>query len=269
MKKRRGFLFLVGVLLAVTGWCHGVLQVSRWEVEVDGLPEVFAGTRILLLTDLHGRTFGKQNARLLRAAEQCAPDLIAIVGDLADANTELASLEPLIRGLCRMAPVYYVTGNHEWDGVDTQRLLEQLSQWGAVVLQNEAVVLTRGEQQLLLVGAEDPNGPADMERPTELITRIRQEYGMQAPLVVLYHRNDALAQWADLGVDVVLSGHGHGGVIRLPLIGGLLGTDRTPLPKYTEGLYRLGDTTMAVSRGLGGVRLWNRPHLPLLILQKR
>ena len=97
------------------------------------------------------------------------------------------------------------------------------------------------------------------------MARIRQDGDPY--VVMLYHRNDALDLWAGLQADLVLSGHGHGGVIRLPVIGGLLGVDRKFFPKNAEGLYQAGRTTLAVSRGIGGLRLWNPPHLPTIVLR--
>lgn len=268
MKKKLHIRWAAAVLLAVTWWSYVSVHIQELEVPVGGLPPAFDGMRIVLLTDLHGRAYGAAYADLLQAVERAKPDLIAVAGDLADSRTDLSKLEPLVRGLCGLAPVYFVTGNHEWDGVDTERLLTSLADWGAVVLRNEYTRLTDGSERIILAGAEDPNGPWDMETPRQLVQRIRQEQGETVPLLLLYHRNDALRQWADLGVDVVLSGHGHGGGIRLPLVGGLVGTDRRFLPDYTGGIYTLGGTTMVVSRGLGGIRLWNRPHLPVLILKE-
>ena len=108
---------------------------------------------------------------------------------------------------------------------------------------------------------------ADMEQPADLTARIRQEVGGDPYMVMLYHRNDSLPLWTPLQPDLVLAGHGHGGVIRLPFIGAVLGVDRRLFPDNAEGLYQAGRTTLAVSRGLGGARLWNPPHLPTVVLQ--
>ena len=109
-----------------------------------------------------------------------------------------------------------------------------------------------------------------MTTPEALTAQLRAEYP-EDYLVVLNHRNDALDQWAALGADLVISGHAHGGVIRIPFVGGLVSTNRTLFPKNTEGLCRQGGTVMAVSRGMGytgpRVRLFNRPELMVLELQ--
>lgn len=256
---------LVAVLTAV--YCNFALDAEDWQVSSERIPTAFDGLRITLLTDLHGTQFGSDSETLLRAVRDSAPDLIAISGDLADEVTDRTMLDPLLTGLSAIAPTCYVTGNHEWVRDDTEALLQQIAACGVTVLRNDYLTLERDGQILILAGAEDPNGYEDMETPDAFVSRIRQETGGDSYIVMLSHRNNTLTQWSSLDVDLVLAGHGHGGVIRLPFIGGLLGVDRRFFPKDCEGLYTQGRTTLAVSRGLGGARLWNRPHLPTVVLQ--
>lgn len=264
MKKRKKLWAAAAVLGLLTAlYCNHTIQRETWTVTSTRLPQAFDGLRITLLTDLHGA----QLENLAEEVKRSEPDLIAICGDLADESTDCAALWPLLEQLCQVAPVYYVTGNHEWVREDTEQLLENIADCGVTVLRNSYVCLQRQGQTLVLAGAEDPNGYADQETPEAFLTRVRREVGGDPYVVLLYHRNDALEQWANLGADVVLSGHGHGGVIRLPVVGGVLGVDRSLFPDNCEGLLRQGRTTMAVSRGLGGLRLWNPPHLPTVVLQ--
>ena len=137
-----------------------------------------------------------------------------------------------------------------------------------VVVALTALLLERDGQTIVLAGADDPNAYRDMDTPADLLTRIRAEVPGDPYVALLYHRNNSLSLWSSLQPDLVLAGHGHGGVIRLPLVGGLLGVDRQLFPKDCEGLYTTGRTTLAVSRGLGGVRLFNRPHLPTIVLKR-
>ena len=236
-------------------------------VESDRLPRAFDGLRVTLLTDVHGAAFGEDSQRLLSAVEKALPDVIAISGDLVDRYSETDDLRPMLTGLTQIAPVYYVTGNHEWDRADTEQVLAIIEDCGVSVLRNGFVTVEQDGQTMVIAGAEDPNGYADQMTPEELVAKIRQKIPGDPYVMMLYHRNNALALWAGLDVDLVLSGHGHGGVIRIPGIGGLIGVDRTLLPKDCEGLYTHGRTTQAVSCGLAGVRLWNRPHIPTLVLE--
>ncbi len=270
MKKRKRH-WLTALLIAVLAaiYCNSDVETEDWVISSPKLPAAFDGLRITLLTDLHGREFGPGNETLLDKVSAQKPDIICISGDLADEETDRTILKPLLTGLCQTAPTYYVTGNHEWRRDDTEDLLKEIASYGVTVLRNDYVTLENQGETLVFAGAEDPNGYWDMEKPGELMPRIRQEVGGDPFVVMAYHRNDALDLWSSLQADAVLSGHGHGGVIRLPFVGGLLGVDRRLFPKNAEGLYGEGRTTMAVSRGLGGVRLWNRPHLPTIVLTQR
>lgn len=264
-RRRAAGLAALLTLTAVTAWCGLSVETEDWTVVSDRLPEAFDGLRITLLTDIHGTN---RIEPLLEATAASKPDLIAISGDLVDEFTDLSMLKPLLNGLVKLAPVYYVTGNHEWARDDTEDVLKTVAACGVTVLRNDWVLLTKEGQSLVLLGIEDKNAYADMETPAQVMERIRSEQGEAACVVTLYHRNDSLDLWAELGADTVLAGHGHGGVVRLPLVGGLLGVDRTLFPDNCEGLYRKGNTTLAVSRGAGGARLWNRPHIPTVVLRK-
>ena len=256
---------LVAVLTTV--YCNFSLDPEEWVITTNRLPQAFDGLRITLLTDLHGAQYGTNSETLLQAVRDAKPDLITICGDLADEDTNRAMLDPLLTGLCSIAPAYFVTGNHEWVREDTEDLLTQIAACGVTVLRNNYLTLEKNGQTLVLAGAEDPNSYEDMETPDQLVSRIRRDVEGDPYIAMLFHRNNMLELWAGLDVDLVLSGHGHGGVIKLPFVGGLLGVERQFFPKDCEGLYHQGRTTLAVSRGLGGVRLWNRPHLPTLVLQ--
>ena len=246
MRKRRRFWFFAA-LAAVTIWTYTATETEDWTISSPRIPAAFDGMRITLLTDLHGSELGQDNHRLLDAVTKSKPDLIAISGDLADEYTDLSMVAPLLKQLTAIAPVYYVTGNHEWSRTDTENLLTQIEACGVAVLRNDYTLLQRDGQQLVLAGAEDKNAYADMEQPDQLMQRIRQEIGGDPCVVILSHRNDSLSQWAALETDLVLAGHGHGGVIRLPLVGGLLGVDRNFFPDDAEGLYRSGRTVLAAA----------------------
>lgn len=256
-------------LLAFTVWSYVSIDSEDWILTSERIPEAFSGTRITLLTDLHGSYPWLQDSCLLEAVRASRPDFIAISGDLYHESTDLHKLDGLLTALSELAPTFFVTGNHEWGRDDTEELLQNIEAHGITVLRNDYRLLERDGQQLVLAGAEDPMAYADMEQPEQLVARIRQEVSGDPYLVMLSHRNNKLYQWAALQADLVLAGHGHGGVIRLPFVGGLLGVDREFFPDDEEGLYASGRTTLAVSRGMAGLRLWNRPHLPTLVLQNR
>ena len=275
MRRRKTAVLLVLAALLAAGfllWGNCSLQTTETALVSPALPPAFDGLRIVELADLHGRVFGRGSRRLLAAVRRAEPDLICIDGDLFDERTDLAMLPPLLRGLCAIAPVYYVTGNHEWRVPGLRGILAQMRACGVTVLQDDWRVLRRGEDALVLAGTDDPCGPAERKTPAELIADIRAEAGEAAFLLLLAHRNDQLPQWSALGVQAVLAGHCHGGVVRLPFVGGLFGTDRRLFPAWDAGLYRQGETALYVSRGLGYTnvhfRLFNRPEVAVIVLRR-
>ena len=275
MRRRKTAVLLVLTALLAAGfllWGNCSLQTTETALVSPALPPAFDGLRIVELADLHGRVFGRGSRRLLAAVRRAEPDLICIDGDLFDEHTDLAMLPPLLRGLCAIAPVYYVTGNHEWRVPGLRGILAQMRACGVTVLQDDWRVLRRGEDALIVAGTDDPCGPAERKTPAELIADIRAEAGEAAFLLLLTHRNDQLPQWSALGVQAVLAGHCHGGVVRLPFVGGLFGTDRRLFPAWDAGLYRQGETALYVSRGLGYTnvhfRLFNRPEVAVIVLRR-
>lgn len=275
MRRRKTAVLLVLTALLAAGfllWGNCSLQTTETALVSPALPPAFDGLRIVELADLHGRVFGRGSRRLLAAVRRAEPDLICIDGDLFDEHTDLAMLPPLLRGLCAIAPVYYVTGNHEWRVPGLRGILAQMRACGVTALQDDWRVLRRGEDALIVAGTDDPCGPAERKTPAELIADIRAEAGEAAFLLLLAHRNDQLPQWSALGVQAVLAGHCHGGVVRLPFVGGLFGTDRWLFPAWDAGLYRQGETALYVSRGLGYTnvhfRLFNRPEVAVIVLRR-
>lgn len=275
MRRRKTAVLLVLTALLAAGfllWGNCSLQTTETALVSPALPPAFDGLRIVELADLHGRVFGRGSRRLLAAVRRAEPDLICIDGDLFDEHTDLAMLPPLLRGLCAIAPVYYVTGNHEWRVPGLRGILAQMRACGVTVLQDDWRVLRRGEDALIVAGTDDPCGPAERKTPAELIADIRADAGEAAFLLLLAHRNDQLPQWSALGVQAVLAGHCHGGVVRLPFVGGLFGTDRRLFPAWDAGLYRQGETALYVSRGLGYTnvhfRLFNRPEVAVIVLRQ-
>lgn len=279
VQKRRHPLRWVAALLILlaVGWCFlqwqlWGIQVTVTQVGVHGLPDGFEGLRIVQISDLHGHEYGQDSEALLALVAQQAAEFIVVTGDLIDQESHLAMVPALARGLAAIAPTYYVTGNHEWAVGGVPRLKGILTECGVTVLSNQYVTLERNGDSLVLAGVDDPNGYADQKTPEELYGEIQREAG-DLCTILLAHRNDRFDQYAAAGYDLVISGHAHGGIVRLPFTDGLLGTDRKLFPTWTAGVYTLGDSTLFVSRGLGnntvpihGFRLFNRPDLAVLEL---
>jgi predicted MPP superfamily phosphohydrolase len=264
-------LLICAVLVAALTIDSNVrLDVAEYRLYYADLPRSFDGFRVVSLSDVHAAQFGKDNRRLIAAVSDARPDIIAITGDVIDSDGQLGIVDTLVVGLLEIAPVYYVTGNHEWDSGDIKNLLGLLERRGVTVLRNGYELLERGDGAIVLAGTDDPNGPADMKTPQELVGDIRSAEGGRF-IIVLEHRNNHLGLYASLGVDLVVCGHAHGGIARLPFTDGLIGPSREWLPTYTNGVYASGGTKMLVSRGVGNhtgfPRFLNNPHIPVAILR--
>jgi predicted MPP superfamily phosphohydrolase len=271
-------LLILAALIVLGGlffrWDNHSLQVTEFSPAFADLPDGFDGCRIVVLSDLHGAEFGEGNADLFETVADQAPDYIFYLGDLEDRyrGPTPGYAEEVADGLSAIAPVYYVTGNHEWAIGDVPALKKRLEAHGMTVLDNRYVQLERGGDTIVLAGIDDPNGYADQMTPEELAAQIYANEGDPFWLL-LAHRNDRFAdEYSLLGADLVLSGHGHGGIIRLPFTDGLLSTDRTFFPSYTAGLYEENGSVLFVTRGLGNsgpsFRLFNRPEVAVVTLCK-
>ena len=275
-------LLLVLVLLLVGGgvWFHWQcwgLETTYAETTLDELPPSFDGLRIVHLSDLHGHEYGENSRELLLRVAEEEPDLIFLTGDVIDQKGQLEAMRPLAKGLMAIAPTYYVTGNHEWAlRSDVVKQLKALfEEYGIRVLSNEADLLRRGEDSIVLAGVDDPNGYADQKTPEQLAEEIRAQYG-DVFTILLAHRNDRFEQYAAAGYDLVFSGHGHGGIVRLPGTVGLVSTSLDLFPTYTSGFYTYGSSTLFASRGLGnntvpikGFRIFNRPEVCVVTLHAK
>lgn len=273
---RRILILLVLAVLAggYSWWSNITLQTAYFDPAFSDLPAGFDGCRIAVLSDLHGAEFGKDNAALFDAVAAERPDYIFYLGDLEDRYRGPAAGYPeqVAEGLCAIAPTYYVTGNHEWAIGEVPKLKEILAANGVTVLSNQFVTLERNGDAIVLAGIDDPNGYADQKTPEELAAEVYAAHG-DPFWILLAHRNNAFAEhYSRLGADLVVSGHGHGGLVRLPFTDGLVSTEHTFFPSYTAGLYEKNGSTLFVTRGLGNsgftFRLFNRPEVAVLTLHK-
>lgn len=276
-KRPRGLLFLAALTVLAglyVHWDNTALQTGSFSPAFRDLPQGFDGCRLVVLGDLHSTYFGEKNEALLEAVRAQKPEYIFLVGDLLDSFRDLPQgyAGETAAGLTAIAPTYYVTGNHEWAVGDVPELKETLEAQGVTVLSNQFVTLERNGDTAVLAGIDDPNGYADQKSPETLAEEVRAAYG-DCFWMLLAHRNDHFpGQYSLLGADLVISGHGHGGVIRLPFTDGLLSTDRTFFPSYTAGLYEKNGSALFVTRGLGNsgpsFRLFNRPEVAVVTLRR-
>lgn len=270
-------LGLIGAILAIwTLWGNMALMVSEITIISDRLPSEFSGYRIAHISDLHNTEFGEDNATLLQMLSECQPDIIVITGDLIDAqHTDVEAALSFVQESIKVAPIFYVTGNHEASCPQYDVLKAGLESAGVTVLEDEITYLERKGETIALLGLSDPNfsirGDLFGEVPAMVSTKLKNMLEQESSYsILLSHRPELFETYVACGVDLILSGHAHGGQFRLPFVGGLIAPDQGLFPKYDAGLYTDGNTNMIVSRGLGNsiipIRFNNRPEIVLINL---
>ena len=270
---------LIAVLLVLiiwTIWGNTALMVSTVTVSSNRIPTAFNGFLIAQVSDLHNAVFGENNAELLQILSECKPNIIVVTGDLVDAeHTDIDVALDFAKEAAQIAGTYYVTGNHEGSLSQYDELKTGLESMGVVVLEDTSMQLEYNGEKVTLIGLSDPSftlkGNMLGEVPAMVDTKLRGLIGdTDDYTILLSHRPELFETYVNCGVDLVLSGHAHGGQFRLPFIGGLVAPNQGLFPKYDAGLYTKGDTNMIVCRGLGNsiipIRFNNRPEIVLLEL---
>ncbi len=274
---RRIFWALLAVVLAAYLYLGNELVVTTaYAIASPAIPAGFDGYRIAQVSDLHNDSFGRDNGRLVKALEKAQADSIVITGDLVDSRRTDVDVAVSLAAQCvRIAPTYYVTGNHEENIADFSGLVERLQAAGVTVLRTEVAELERGGDTIHLVGADDPfmlpkhiGYGANAERMAQALQEVMPAEGYT---VLLAHRPELFDTYIAVGADLILSGHLHGGQIRIPFLGGLFMPSQGFFPAYDGGAYTQGDAQMIVSRGLGNsrfpLRVNNFPELVVVTLE--
>lgn len=293
MKKRRKrkmtgvkiFLIIIFLIFAEFVISNTFLSVTKVTIKDDKIPASFDGYKIVQLSDLHDKSFGKDNSRLLRVIDKQKPDIIVLTGDMINStDTDFQNLYSFSKQLVGICPVYYIVGNHEQmlsNGL-YKDMIGNLKKIGITVLDNEKTTLIKNGKKINLYGlwfnlryyrnlSNQTAYGSDYYLTQDTIDQLIGKANTSSYNILLAHNPvyfDAYSSW---GADLTLSGHIHGGMIRIPFKGGLLSPEIKFFPKYDAGIYENNDNKMFVSRGLGngtfGIRLFNTPEIAVIVLE--
>ena len=265
------------ILAAWTIWGNTALMVNTVIISSIRIPAAFSGFGIAQVSDLHNAEFGENNAKLLKLLSESKPDIIVITGDFIDAShTDVGIALGFAQESVKIAPTYFVTGNHEASSPQYDTLKSGLEAAGVIVLEDEAVSLERNGESIALMGLADPDftvkGDMFGEVPAMVSTKLENLNDGEGGgyTILLSHRPELFETYVGSGIDLVFAGHAHGGQFRLPFIGGVVAPNQGLFPEYDAGLYTDGSTNMVVSRGIGNsiipLRFNNRPEIVLVEL---
>ena len=277
MRKKRIFvtiLLLLFILVVWTIWGNVTVGVTRYTVTSNRLPHSFDGYKIAVVSDLHNVQFGNNNSQLVEKIKKEHPDIIAITGDLVDSNrTDIEIAIQLVSQLTEIAPCYYVTGNHEaWINEQYKELEKGLLAENVVILHDNVIQLTKGSETIQIAGQDDPyfTNTDTYIQESMLQTRISNMSLSNEYCILLSHRPETFEAYVSEEVDLVLSGHAHGGQFRVPFLGGIIAPNQGLFPEFDAGKYIKNNTIMIVSRGIGNsiipIRFNNRPEIVIVEL---
>lgn len=277
MKKKFAVIIVSVIFVAISVWViwgNVTFDITRYSVSSHRLPKEFEGYKIAVVSDFHNGKFGKDNSRLVALIKNENPHIIAITGDLADSRkTNTQTVEKFINELTELAPCYYVPGNHEaWLGEEYKELEKKLTGLGVIVLNDRAVDLTKGKGTVEIAGLFDPHFSGEKTFTKEMLkSKIENMKLTGEYCILLSHRPEAFEGYVSQNIDLVLSGHAHGGQVRLPFFGGVIAPNQGFFPKYDAGKFTENNTTMIVSRGIGNsvfpLRINNKPELVIVELK--
>lgn len=266
-------LFVLGGAVAAKG-LDNRLEITHYSIKSPKIPDSFNGFKIVQISDVHSDDI----PGLVSEIQSEAPDIIVSTGDIVHHTGDYSSAARLCEKLMRIAPVYTVTGNHDvWRG-DYNDMEDELDALGVKTLHNELIELNRGPRHIALYGIDDPFSVTKTGINAFLTEALEKMPDYDGFSILLFHRANWLDYFADYKFDLIISGHMHGGQVRMPVFGGLVSprsnwtnTRSMLFPKYTGGIFEKKGVKMIVSRGLGNPmrvpRLFNRPELVVITLK--
>jgi len=278
--KKKSYLIVLIILVCLVGvylyMQNTSLQTVSYQIKTNTIPQNFHNYKIIQISDYHNEKSKKLNHTLIKQIKKEKPDMIVITGDLVDSRrTDIDVSMKFIQSLKDIAPIYYVTGNHESRLSDYEVLEENLKKEGVHVCRNQSYIIDKEGQSIQLMGIDDPQMAHEMgvEDSTIIDTQIDNSRKENIFTILLSHRPEVFDTYVENKIDLVLTGHAHGGQIRIPFIGGIVAPHQGLFPQYDSGLYQQEKTHMIVSRGIGNsifpLRVNNQPELVVVTLQAK
>jgi predicted MPP superfamily phosphohydrolase len=276
MKNKKHIFFTVPAIFIyvflITS-CN-TIKIQTYKLDTPLLVEN-SEINIILISDLHNTIFGNNQQELIEKIKKQNPDLIILSGDILDEKISNSGTELLLSGVKDIAPIYYVTGNHEYYSHNIQNVRKLLQSYKVNMLSDDYIKINVNNNELIIAGIEDP-AKKIYETPEydqiEIMENVFSELdGIESFKILVAHRPENIESYKKYSFNLILSGHTHGGQVRIPLIvNGLYAPNQGFFPKYAGGLYRHGEMIHIISRGLSInpklPRIFNPPELVSIII---
>ena len=282
MKRKKIIIILISIILLFfisiyLYYENNYLQVSNYTIESNKISKNFDSFKIAQISDFHNTKSKKLTNDLVKEIKKSKPNIIVLTGDLVDSyKTNIDVAISFVKKINNIAPVYYVTGNHEARIDNYAELKDELEKNKVVILDGKLEIIEKDNSEINLIGIDDPSFNFNTYRDDSTIIQdslVSIQYDKNNFNILLSHRPELIETYAKNNFDLVLSGHAHGGQIRIPLIGGLIAPNQGIFPKYTSGIYEMNNTKMIISRGIGNsifpFRVNNRPELVIIKLKNK
>ena len=275
MKKiTRIILVIIISFILYCLWANTALEVNHYTISNHNLPESFNGYRIAHISDVHNT----KNKDLIPLLIESKLELIAITGDLIDSrNTNVKVALEFVQEAMKIAPCYYVTGNHESRVNEYEELRNGLIDLGVILLENQKIELLKDQDKITILGLNDPSFETDylfgddktlISNYLNILSKENDNF-----TILLSHRPELFDIYVEYNINLILSGHAHGGQFCLPFVGGVVAPNQGLFPEYDSGLFTMNDTNMIVSKGIGNsiipLRFNNRPEIIIIELKNK
>jgi len=268
------FIFLIITVIYLTVSCTSI-STRNYQVNTDKV-EKQKSIKIVLISDLHSTIFGKDQSVLIGKIKDIEPDLIVLCGDIFDDVVPMKGTQLLLSGISGIAPIFYVTGNHEYWSHNMQGIRDELASFGVIILSDTYTIIEIKDTKIVIAGIDDPDKKiyetADYNQKDSMEKAFRELDEIKYYKILATHRPELIENYKKYSFDLVLSGHTHGGQVRIPLImNGLYAPNQGLFPKYAGGVYNHKNLTHVISRGLSInpklPRIFNPPELVIVTIK--
>lgn len=286
--KKRIILLVAIILIVISGIVYFItkVDVTKYTISDEKIPEEFNNYKIVQISDFHSKGYKDTTELIISKVKKINPDVIVMTGDMISWEVEnIENLKILMTSLAELYPIYYADGNHEHlaeilKNEQYEAFMNEIRDLGVITLKNNYVELTKDGQSIDLYEVDIPlDGPTGLYVTTEqlednYVENTLSEINDEKFNILLAHNPLFIDEYSEWGADLVLAGHMHGGIARIPILGiGIASPEKEYFPKYDAGKFKVNDTTMIVNRGIGGsstdLRIFNKPDISVITLKSK